>query len=155
MKQLNIDEKILPVKAVLSEISKAKDKMLSPAEMLKQAEYDNRKASVAKVYEIYQARLKTADEMDFDDLLCNAVVLFEKCPDILEFYQNQFKYIMVDEYQDTNKVQYKFVSMLAEKYEVDIRRFRSMQELAKKRDSEINESVSALKYAVTFFNKNK
>ena len=116
MKQLNIDEKILPVKAVLSEISKAKDKMLSPAEMLKQAEYDNRKASVAKVYEIYQARLKTADAMDFDDLLCNAVVLFEKCPDILEFYQNQFKYIMVDEYQDTNKVQYKFVSMLAEKY---------------------------------------
>lgn len=116
MKQLNIDEKILPVKAVLSEISKAKDKMLSPAEMLKQAEYDNRKASVAKVYEIYQARLKTADAMDFDDLLCNAVVLFKKCPDILEFYQNQFKYIMVDEYQDTNKVQYKFVSMLAEKY---------------------------------------
>ena len=116
MKQLNIDEKILPVKAVLSEISKAKDKMLSPAEMLKQAEYDNRKASVAKVYEIYQARLKTADAMDFDDLLCNAVVLFEKCPDILEFYQNQFKYIMVDENQDTNKVQYKFVSMLAEKY---------------------------------------
>ncbi len=116
MKQLNIDEKILPVKAVLSEISKAKDKMLSPAEMLKQAEYDNRKASVVKVYEIYQARLKTADAMDFDDLLCNAVVLFKKCPDILEFYQNQFKYIMVDEYQDTNKVQYKFVSMLAEKY---------------------------------------
>ncbi len=116
MKQLNIDEKILPVKAVLSEISKAKDKMLSPAEMLKQAEYDNRKASVAKVYEIYQARLKTADAMDFDDLLCNVVVLFKKCPDILEFYQNQFKYIMVDEYQDTNKVQYKFVSMLAEKY---------------------------------------
>ncbi len=116
MKQLNIDEKILPVKAVLSEISKAKDKMLSPEEMLKQAAYDNRKASVAKVYEIYQSRLKTADAMDFDDLLCQTVNLFEKCPDILGYYQNQFKYIMVDEYQDTNKVQYRFVSMLAEKY---------------------------------------
>lgn len=116
MKQLNIDEKILPAKAVLSEISKAKDKMLTPSEMLSQAGYDNRKASVAKVYEIYQSRLKTANAMDFDDLLCNTVLLFEQCPEILGYYQNQFKYIMVDEYQDTNKVQYKFVSMLAEKY---------------------------------------
>ncbi len=107
---------MLPVKRVLNEISKAKDEMLTPQEMLKRAGYDNLKQSVAKVYEIYQSRLKTADAMDFDDMLCKTVELFQKCPDILEFYQNQFKYIMVDEYQDTNKVQYKFVSMLAAKY---------------------------------------
>lgn len=109
-------KKMLPVKRVLNEISKAKDEMLTPQEMLKRAGYDNLKQSVAKVYEIYQSRLKTADAMDFDDMLCKTVELFQKCPDILEFYQNQFKYIMVDEYQDTNKVQYKFVSMLAAKY---------------------------------------
>lgn len=116
LKQLNYDEKMLPVKRVLNEISKAKDEMLTPQEMLKRAGYDNLKQSVAKVYEIYQSRLKTADAIDFDDMLCKTVELFQKCPDILEFYQNQFKYIMVDEYQDTNKVQYKFVSMLAAKY---------------------------------------
>lgn len=116
LKQLNYDEKMLPVKRVLNEISKAKDEMLTPQEMLKRAGYDNLKQSVAKVYEIYQSRLKTADAMDFDDMLCNTVHLFETCPDILEYYQNQFKYIMVDEYQDTNNVQYKFVSMLAAKY---------------------------------------
>lgn len=116
LRQLNYDEKMLPVKRVLNEISKAKDEMLTPQEMLKRAGYDNLKQSVAKVYEIYQSRLKTADAMDFDDMLCKTVELFQNCPDILEFYQNQFKYIMVDEYQDTNKVQYKFVSMLAAKY---------------------------------------
>ena len=116
MKQLQIDEKQLPVRSVLSEISKAKDKMLSPQQMKKDAEYDSRKVFVAKIYEIYQARLKTADAMDFDDLLCKAVELFEQEPEILGFYQNQFKYIMVDEYQDTNKVQYRFVSMFAQKY---------------------------------------
>lgn len=115
-KQLNIDDKNLPAKAVLSEISKAKDKMTTPAEMLKNAEFDYRKTCIAKVYEVYQSRLQTADAMDFDDLLCKAVELFEKNPDVLEIYQRQFRYIMVDEYQDTNRVQYKFVSMLAQKY---------------------------------------
>lgn len=116
VKQLGLDEKQLPVKSILSEISKAKDKMITPEEMKKNADYDFRKMSIAKVYEIYQARLKTADAMDFDDLLCKTVELFGQCPEILGYYQNQFKYIMVDEYQDTNRVQYKFISMLAEKY---------------------------------------
>ena len=116
LKQLNIAEKTLPVKSILSEISKAKDKMLTPEEMRKEAEFDSRKAQIAKVYEIYQTKLKTADAMDFDDMLCNTVKLFEAAPDILDYYRNQFKYIMVDEYQDTNKVQYKFVSLLASKY---------------------------------------
>ncbi len=116
LKQLNIDEKTLPCKSILSEISKAKDDMLTPREMREKAQFDSRKISIAKVYELYQARLKTADAMDFDDMLSNTVLLFQQCPDILEYYQNQFKYIMVDEYQDTNKVQYKFISMLAAKY---------------------------------------
>ncbi len=115
-KQLGIDDKRTPAKAVISEISKAKDKMQTPQDMLKQAEFDSRKVEIAKIYEVYQARLKTADAMDFDDLLCKAVELFERFPEILGFYQNQFKYIMVDEYQDTNKVQYRFVSMLAQKH---------------------------------------
>ena len=116
VKQLNIDEKILPVKSVLSEISKAKDKMQTPAEMLREADHDYRKQSIAKAYEIYQKRLQNADAMDFDDLLCKAVELFRQNPEILGYYQNQFKYIMVDEYQDTNRVQYEFVRMLAEKH---------------------------------------
>ena len=116
MKQLQIDEKQLPVKSVLSEISRAKDKMLAPKQMQQDAGYDSRKLSIAKIYEVYQARLKTADAMDFDDLLCKTVELFEQEPEVLGFYQNQFQYIMVDEYQDTNRVQYRFVSMLAQKY---------------------------------------
>ena len=84
-KQLGIDDKRTPAKTVISEISKAKDKMQSPQDMLKQAEFDSRKVEIAKIYEIYQARLKTSDAMDFDDLLCNAGELFKKCPDILEF----------------------------------------------------------------------
>lgn len=115
MKELNIDEKRLPVKSVIAEISKAKDKMRTPEYMLKKAEGDFRKEQIAKIYQLYQSELKSSDAMDFDDMLCNTVKLFEENPDILEFYQNQFKYIMVDEYQDTNKVQYKFVSMLADK----------------------------------------
>lgn len=116
LKQLNIDEKYLPVKCILSEISKAKDEMKTPEQMRKEAEFDSRKKDISKVYELYQSRLKTADAMDFDDMLCNTVKLFDASPEVLEAYQNQFKYIMVDEYQDTNKVQYKFVSMLAEKH---------------------------------------
>lgn len=115
LKQLNIDEKFLPVKSVLSEISHAKDKMETPEMMMEIADCDNRLVSIAKVYEQYSTRLKSSDAMDFDDLLLNTVFLFQKCPDILEYYQNLFRYIMVDEYQDTNKVQYEFVRMLAEK----------------------------------------
>ncbi|MDY4813388.1 MAG: UvrD-helicase domain-containing protein, partial [Ruminococcus sp.] len=115
LKQLNIDEKFLPVKSVLSEISHAKDKMETPEMMKEKAGYDHRLVSIAKVYEQYAQRLKSSDAMDFDDLLLNTVLLFQKSPDILEYYQNLFRYIMVDEYQDTNKVQYEFVRMLAEK----------------------------------------
>lgn len=115
LKSLGMDEKILPHRAVLSEISKAKDKLMTPQDFLKAAQSDSRLISMAKAYALYQDRLKSSDAMDFDDLLCKTVELFEKEPSVLEYYQNLFKYIMVDEYQDTNRVQYKFISMLADK----------------------------------------
>ncbi len=115
-KQLNYDDKILSHKSIIAEISGAKDSMITPEEYLKQAGTDNRLLSIAKAYALYQDRLKAADAMDFDDLLSKTVELFEKNPDVLEYYQDKFRYIMVDEYQDTNKVQYRFVRMLAEKY---------------------------------------
>lgn len=115
-KQLNLDDKILSHKSILSEISHSKDSMIMPEEYARLAGTDSRKISIAKAYALYQERLKTSDAMDFDDLLSNTVLLFEKNPDVLEYYQNKFKYIMVDEYQDTNKVQYKFISLLADKF---------------------------------------
>lgn len=116
LKKLGIDEKILPHRTVLAEISRAKDKMQGPKDLKTTDTYNSRLSMVADAYEIYQERLKTSDAMDFDDLLCNTVKLFRECPDVLEMYQRQFKYIMVDEYQDTNKVQYEFVSLLAKKH---------------------------------------
>ena len=115
LKQLNVDEKFLGHRAVLAEISKYKDKLKTPLEAKKDAEYDSRLKIVAEAYEMYQKRLLTSDAMDFDDLICNTVTLFEQHPDVLEYYQNRFRYIMVDEYQDTNKSQYRLVSLLAQK----------------------------------------
>ena len=115
-KTLNFDDKILSHKSIIAEISAAKDAMITPEEYMKNAGDDNRLISIAKAYALYQNRLKEADAMDFDDLLSKTVELFEQNPDVLEYYQDKFRYIMVDEYQDTNRVQYRFVSMLAEKY---------------------------------------
>ena len=116
LKKLQVDEKILPHRTVLAEISRAKDKMQGPKDLKTTEVYNSRLNMIADAYEMYQERLKTSDAMDFDDLLCNTVKLFRECPDVLEMYQRQFKYIMVDEYQDTNKVQYEFVSLLAKKH---------------------------------------
>ena len=112
---MNIDDKMISHKSILSEISHAKDSMLSPADYQAAAGSDFRLAKIGAVYELYQKRLREADAMDFDDLLGNTVELFRQCPDVLEYYQNRFRYIMVDEYQDTNQVQYEFVRLLAEK----------------------------------------
>ena len=114
-KALNIDDKMISHKSILSEISHAKDSMLSPADYQAAAGSDFRQAKIGAVYELYQKRLREADAMDFDDLLGNTVELFRQCPDVLEYYQNRFRYIMVDEYQDTNQVQYEFVRLLAGK----------------------------------------
>ncbi len=114
LQTLNVNERVLSHKAVLSEIGRAKDNLLSPDEYKSQAGKDFRLQQIAKAYELYQRRLREADAMDFDDLLYMAVRLFIKEPDVLKSYQNRFRYIMVDEYQDTNHVQYRFVKMLSE-----------------------------------------
>ena len=116
LKKMDVDEKILPHRSVLSEISKAKDKMQTPKDLKNTESYNSRLSMIADAYEMYQQRLVTSDAMDFDDLLCNTVRLFREHPDVLDVYKRQFKYIMVDEYQDTNKVQFEFVRLLAQGY---------------------------------------
>lgn len=113
---LRIDEKILPHRMILGEISRAKETLMTPQDYMNSAGADPRKINIAKAYKAYQTRLKDADAMDFDDLLMNAVVLLRENEDILEYYQRRFKYIMVDEYQDTNHAQYMYVKMLADKH---------------------------------------
>ena len=115
-KELDIDEKNYPFRSVLSMISRAKDEMLSPDDFYKEVKGDYRKTRIGEIYELYQKKLKSNNALDFDDILFFAVKLLEENPDILGKYQDRFKYIMVDEYQDTNNSQYKLVSMLAEKY---------------------------------------
>lgn len=115
MRQLEISDKMLPVKTVLTEISHAKDSLISPEEYAKNASSDIRLQMISRAYTKYQAMLKNADAMDFDDIIVNTVRLFEKHSDVLEYYQNKFKYIMVDEYQDTNHVQYRLTELLAAK----------------------------------------
>ena len=113
MGELDVSEKQLAPKAVLSEISFAKDKMISPAEMRADAGQDYRKKMVAKLYALYQERMRAANALDFDDILVRTVELFEQFPEVLEKYRNRYKYIMVDEYQDTNHVQFRLVSLLS------------------------------------------
>lgn len=113
MKSENIDDKILSHKLVLKEISSAKDKLISPEEYSKSAGGDFRLAKIALLYKKYQATLMNNDAMDFDDMICLTVKLFEENPDILNYYQNKFRYIMVDEYQDTNHAQYVLIRELA------------------------------------------
>ncbi len=113
LKQLNIDEKFLPHKVVLNEISKYKDQMKQPKDIQTAASYDSRLKYIAQAYDLYQQRLLTSDAMDFDDLICYTIRLFEQNADVLEYYQRRFKYIMVDEYQDTNKSQYRLISLLS------------------------------------------
>ncbi|MBR5134548.1 MAG: UvrD-helicase domain-containing protein, partial [Clostridia bacterium] len=113
MKQLNIDEKFITHKAILAEISHAKDSLLSPEEYAAQVGSDFRLKKAADCYALYEKQLEQADAMDFDDLLCKTVQLFEQHPEILEKYRRRYQYIMVDEYQDTNHAQYRLVSLLA------------------------------------------
>ena len=115
MKQLNVDPKQFKENSILSSISSAKDKLLTPKKFEKQA-YEYRDQVVSKVYTMYQDRLKKNNALDFDDLLVKTVEVFRLCPDVLSYYQDKFKYIMVDEYQDTNHVQYIFVGLLASRY---------------------------------------
>lgn len=115
-KALEISDKILHHKSILSEISSAKDSLVDYDEYKKLAQNDFRKARIADCYELYQKELLKSDAMDFDDIIFNTVRLLEGNPDVLELYQKQFKYVMVDEYQDTSHAQYILVSLLAGGY---------------------------------------
>ncbi|NMP36649.1 MAG: UvrD-helicase domain-containing protein [Clostridiales bacterium] len=112
-RQLGIDDKEVSHKHILSEISKAKDTLVSPADFRVSCPNDRRSRFVADAYEKYQAMLKAADAMDFDDIIVNTVELLRRFPEVLEYYKNKYRYVMVDEYQDTNHAQYVLTSLLA------------------------------------------
>ncbi|MEG1461117.1 MAG: 3'-5' exonuclease [Oscillospiraceae bacterium] len=115
IKDLELDEKAFPFRTVLSYISRAKDEMQTADMFLEQAKAsgDIRRQRIGEAYKLYEKRLKDADAMDFDDLIYNAVLLLEGFEDARRFYQNRFRYVLIDEYQDTNKLQYKLASLLA------------------------------------------
>ena len=114
--KLQLDSKLYKERMLLNVISHAKDEYISPNEFLLEAKGDFRQEKIAQAYVQYQKELKKNNALDFDDLLVKTVELFQSCPDVLEYYQNRFRYIMVDEYQDTNTVQFKFISTLARQY---------------------------------------
>lgn len=116
-RRLQIDTKMYKERILLGAISHAKDEYISPAEFQTAAKGDFRQEKVAEVYLEYQKELKKNNALDFDDLIVKTVELFQSCPDVLEYYQDRFRYIMVDEYQDTNTAQFKLVSTLAGKYQ--------------------------------------
>ncbi|MGN0436937.1 MAG: DNA helicase PcrA [Lachnospiraceae bacterium] len=116
LKKLNMDPKQYSEKSVMAEISRAKERFISPDEYDKEASGNYRKMQIARVYQEYQKTLKQNNALDFDDLLYKTVELFQFFPEILDSYQERFRYIMVDEYQDTNHIQFLFVKQLAAKY---------------------------------------
>lgn len=115
-RRLNVDTKKYKERSLLAQISHAKDELITPDEMLMNAADFNEK-KVAEIYREYQISLRRNNAFDFDDLIVKTVELFQNCGEVLESYQERFRYIMVDEYQDTNTAQFKFVSLLASRYE--------------------------------------
>ena len=116
MAELNVNPKDMNEGEILGKIGRAKDNLITPTQFKRENEKNFRDNKIADVYALYQQKLKSNNALDFDDLISKTIELFKTCPDVLDFYQNKFKYIMVDEYQDTNKAQYLFISMLAAKY---------------------------------------
>ncbi len=117
VKRMNLDPKMYKERTVLGFVSSAKDELIGPDEMLIRAGGNYAERKMAEIYREYQNQLKKNNAMDFDDLIFLTVELFREHKDVLEYYQNRFRYIMVDEYQDTNTAQFKLVSLLAAKYE--------------------------------------
>ncbi|MBE7010951.1 MAG: DNA helicase PcrA [Ruminococcaceae bacterium] len=117
LKSLNIDEKMLPIRSVLYEISTAKDELFGPQEYLSMHEDNYRKQLIGKAYALYQKQLREANALDFDDIIMQTVKLLSQESEILRQYQKKFRYVFVDEYQDTNNSQSMLVSLLAQGYE--------------------------------------
>lgn len=115
MKDLAIDDKLLNDRAIQSEISNVKNEMLEPEQYAVRAKGDFRKEKISSVYTLYQKRLKENNAIDFDDIINYTIKILMENPDVLEYYSNKFKYVLVDEYQDTNKAQFTLVTLLASK----------------------------------------
>ena len=111
-KQYKIDTKMMPERRIINEISSAKDEFMTPSEYETRHQYDFKKKKIAQIYKEYQKQLKTNNALDFDDLLLKTVQLFQTQHDVLEYYQERFRYIMVDEYQDTNSIQEKLIQLI-------------------------------------------
>ena len=116
IKEINLDDKMFTDKSVLSEISNAKNEMLEPDTYAIRANGDFRKERIAEVYKLYQARLKANNAVDFDDIINLTIEVLMENSETLEYYSNKFRYVLVDEYQDTNKAQFTLVTLLASKY---------------------------------------
>ena len=116
LKELNVDDKMFTDRAVLSEISNAKNEMLEPPEYAARANGDFRKTKIATIYDLYQKKLKSNNAVDFDDIINLTIRVLTENPECLEYYSEKFKYVLVDEYQDTNKAQFMLVSILASRY---------------------------------------
>ena len=116
IKQCDLDDKMFTDRAVLSEISNAKNEMLEPDSYTAKVKGDFRREKIAEVYELYQKRLKENNALDFDDIINYTIKILMENPDVLEYYGEKFKYVLVDEYQDTNKSQFMLISLLAARY---------------------------------------
>ena len=116
MKRCNIDEKTLPLKSVINEISRAKDKLIGPEEYMAQVGTDYRRKQIARIYQEYQSALRSSNALDFDDIIFRTVMLLREHEDIRQKYQNRFRYVSVDEYQDTNEAQFVLTTLLSDGY---------------------------------------
>ncbi len=116
IKELNLNEKNFPVREVLSKISKAKNELKEPPEYSKEAGADFRLSKIARIYELYQRKLRSNNALDFDDIIMLTIKLFLDHLPVMEYYQRKFKYVLVDEYQDTNTAQYTLVSLLSKHF---------------------------------------
>ena len=117
LRELNLSDKAFDPKVILSAISNAKDKLYSPKKFIQLNEGDIAKTKIGEVYALYQDRLKRNSALDFDDLIMKTVELFKEHPEVLDYYRNKFRYIMVDEYQDTSKAQYELIKLLAKQHQ--------------------------------------
>ena len=117
MKELSIDDKDITEKEIIGEISSAKNLLLNALEYKKNNEYHYRKNKIADAYQLYEKKLKLNNSLDFDDLITKTVEIFEKFPEVLQRYRSKFKYVMVDEYQDTNHAQYKLILLLTKEHQ--------------------------------------
>ncbi len=116
LKELNLDDKMFPERSVLSEISNAKNEMLEPEKYLAKTNGDFRKEKIAQIYEAYQTKLKNNNAIDFDDIINFSIKILTEVPEALEYYSNKFQYVLVDEYQDTNKAQFMLITLLASRH---------------------------------------